>query len=184
MIVPAVGGLAGKLSETAINSAAVPQANGLGQAGRGALSGGGLEGASGLEGAGGLEGVNGLEGAGGLEGAVATNGIEGTSGLQGTSGVEGSGTSGVEGSGGIGGVEGTGGAQPPSFGNALSGAISSLEATQQSAAGAAQSLATGTATDPESAVVTVQDAQMAMDLAATLRTKATEAAQSIFQTQV
>ncbi len=66
----------------------------------------------------------------------------------------------------------------------LTSAISSLEGTQQSAAGAAQSLASGTATDPESAVVTVQDAQMAMDLAATIRTKATEAAQSIFQTQV
>lgn len=161
MIVPAVGGLAGKLSESLINSAAAPQANGLGQAGQG-LGNTGLEG-SGLEGAGGIEGANGLEGASGIGG-----------------------TSGVEGAGGIGssGLEGTGGAQPPSFGNQLTSAISSLEGTQQSAAGAAQSLASGTATDPESAVVTVQDAQMAMDLAATIRTKATEAAQSIFQTQV
>ncbi len=53
-----------------------------------------------------------------------------------------------------------------------------------SADSAAQSLATGTAKDPESAVVTVEDAQMAMDLASQLRTKATEAAQNIFQTQV
>ena len=158
MIVPAVGGLAGKLSESLINSAAAPQANGIGQAGQNlSLSN------------------TGLEGNGGLEGATGASGIEGAGGA-----------TGVEGTGGIGssGLEGTGGAESPSFGNELSGAISSLEGTQQSAAGAAQSLATGTATDPESAVVTVQDAQMAMDLAATIRTKATEAAQSIFQTQV
>ena len=33
-------------------------------------------------------------------------------------------------------------------------------------------------------MVTVEDAQMAMDLAAQLRTKATEAVQNIFATQV
>ena len=33
-------------------------------------------------------------------------------------------------------------------------------------------------------MVTVEDAQMAMDLAAQIRTKATEAVQNIFQTQV
>lgn len=83
-----------------------------------------------------------------------------------------------------------GGAQAPaaaeggSFSSALSGAISSLESTQQSSDAASQALATGTAKDPESAVVTVEDAQMAMDLASQLRTKATEAVQSIFQTQV
>ncbi len=164
MIVPAVGGLAGKLSESLINSAAAPQANGLGQAGQGLnLSN------TGLEGSGGLGGAN---GAGGIEGAGGASGVEGLGGIEGTGGV------------GSSGLEGTGGVQTPNFGNELTGAISSLEGTQQSAAGAAQSLASGTATDPESAVVTVQDAQMAMDLAATIRTKATEAAQSIFQTQV
>ncbi len=158
MIVPAVGGLAGKLSEGLINSAAAPQANGIGQAGQNlSLSNTGLEGNGGLEGA---TGASGIEGAGGV------TGVEGTGGIASS------------------GLEGTGGAESPSFGNELSGAISSLEGTQQSAAGAAQSLATGTAKDPESAVVTVEDAQMAMDLAATVRTKATEAAQSIFQTQV
>jgi len=70
------------------------------------------------------------------------------------------------------------------FGSELTEAISSLEQTQQSAGGAAQALATGTVKDPESAVVTVEDAQMAMDLASQLRTKGTEAVQSIFQTQV
>jgi flagellar hook-basal body complex protein FliE len=167
VIVPAVGGLAGKLSEGLINSASAPQANGLDQAGQGLnLSN------TGLEGSGGLEGASGIEGAGGIGGTGGASGLGGTGGVEGAGGI------------GSSGLEGTGGVQPSSFGNELTSAISSLEGTQQSAAGAAQSLATGTATDPESAVVTVQDAQMAMDLAATIRTKATEAAQSIFQTQV
>jgi flagellar hook-basal body complex protein FliE len=70
------------------------------------------------------------------------------------------------------------------FGEALSSAISSLEQTQQGASGAAQSLATGTASDPESAVVSIDEAQLAMQLASQIRAKATEAAQQIFQTQV
>jgi flagellar hook-basal body complex protein FliE len=70
------------------------------------------------------------------------------------------------------------------FSGALTEAISSLEKTQQSGDSAAQALATGSVSDPESAVVTVQDAQMAMQLASQLRTKAVEAATSIFQTQV
>jgi flagellar hook-basal body complex protein FliE len=79
-------------------------------------------------------------------------------------------------------VEGVGG-ESAGFGGALTEAISSLEKSQQSAAGASQALATGTVKDPESAVVTVEDAQMAMQLAAQLRSKATEAIQTIFQTQ-
>jgi flagellar hook-basal body complex protein FliE len=71
-----------------------------------------------------------------------------------------------------------------SFGGELTEAISSLEKTQESAASASQALATGTVSDPESAIVTVQDAQMAMELASQLRTKATEATTSIFNTQV
>jgi len=80
-----------------------------------------------------------------------------------------------------GGVEGGGSA---GFGSELTEAISSLEKSQQSADSASQALATGTVKNPESAVVTVEDAQMAMQLAAQIRSKATEAAQSIFQTQV
>lgn len=76
------------------------------------------------------------------------------------------------------------GGEEGGFSGALTSAISSLEQTQRSADGAAQGLATGTVKDPESAVVTVQDAQMAMQLASQIRTKAVEAAQSIFQTQV
>lgn len=152
MIVPAVGGLAGKLSEGLSNSASPQTVGGLAQGGQSAGAAG-----SGL----GLEGSSGLE---------AGNALEGTRGVEGTGAVEG--------------VGGAGGSGSSSFGSELSEAISSLEGTQLSADSAAQSLATGTAKDPESAVVSVEDAQMAMDLASQLRTKATEAAQNIFQTQV
>ena len=70
------------------------------------------------------------------------------------------------------------------FGGALTEAISSLEQTQESASSASQALATGNVSDPESAVVTVEDAQLAMEMAGQIRTKATEAVQSIFNTQV
>jgi flagellar hook-basal body complex protein FliE len=76
------------------------------------------------------------------------------------------------------------GGEASGFGGELTEAISSLEKTQDSAASASQALAAGTASDPESAVVTVEDAQLAMELASQIRTKATEATQNIFQTQV
>jgi flagellar hook-basal body complex protein FliE len=143
MIVPAVSGLASKLSEGLSNSASPQTVGGLTQGGQSAQAAG------------------------------SGPGLEGSSGLEGTRGVEG-----------IGGVGGASGGRSGSFGSELSEAISSLEGTQLSSDSAAQSLATGTAKDPESAVVTVEDAQMAMDLASQLRTKATEAAQNLFQTQV
>lgn len=102
-----------------------------------------------------------------------------------SSGVGGvGGVSGVESSTAPSGLEGSGGGESGSFGGALTQAISSLDKTQQSADGAAQALATGTAANPESAVVTVENAQLAMQLASQIRTKAVEAAQQIFQTQV
>jgi flagellar hook-basal body complex protein FliE len=76
------------------------------------------------------------------------------------------------------------GGEASGFGGELTEAVSSLEKTQDSASSASQALAAGTASDPESAVVTVEDAQLAMELASQIRTKATEAAQNIFQTQV
>ncbi len=90
---------------------------------------------------------------------------------------------------GPGGVEGASGAEAAGgegggFSSALDSAISSLEQTQNNASNASQALATGTLSDPESAVVTVEEAQLAMQLASQIRTKATEAAQQIFQTQV
>jgi flagellar hook-basal body complex protein FliE len=155
MIVPAIGNLAGGLSEDLAKSVSGQTSGGLAASGQSGTA---------------------LEGAGGLGSTNGGSGIEGTTSV---SGVEGAGR--VEGTGGLGGAAGSG---PSNFGSELSEAISSLEGTQLSADSAAQSLATGTAKDPESAVVTVEDAQMAMDLAAQLRTKAAEAAQSIFQTQV
>jgi flagellar hook-basal body complex protein FliE len=83
-----------------------------------------------------------------------------------------------------GGSAAVGGGESGSFGSELTDAISSLEKTQQSSDSASQALATGTVKDPEAAVTTVEDAQMAMELASQLRTKATEAVQNIFQTQV
>ncbi len=86
-------------------------------------------------------------------------------------------------SGGAGAVGG-GGGEASGFGGELTEAISSLEKTQDSASSASQALATGNVSDPESAIVTVQDAQMAMELASQVRNKVAEAAQNIFQTQV
>jgi flagellar hook-basal body complex protein FliE len=95
------------------------------------------------------------------------------------SGAEGVAQGGQSGAGGV-----AAGGEASGFGGELTEAISSLEKTQDSASSASQALAAGTASDPESAVVTVEDAQLAMELASQVRTKATEAAQNIFQTQV
>jgi len=76
------------------------------------------------------------------------------------------------------------GGEATGFGGALGEAISSLEKTQDSASSASQALATGNVADPESAVVTVENAQLAMELASQIRNKATEAVQSVFNTQV
>lgn len=71
-----------------------------------------------------------------------------------------------------------------SFAGALGKAISSLEASQNAAETAAKGVATGTTSNPEAAVVTVENAQLEMQLASQMRAKATEALQSIFQTQI
>ena len=71
-----------------------------------------------------------------------------------------------------------------SFGSMLSSSIQGLADTQNEAAGAAQALATGQATDPTAVVMAVERAQLAMQLASQIRTKAVEAAQDIFHTQV
>jgi flagellar hook-basal body complex protein FliE len=129
-------------------------------------------------GAGGLGGASEAQGASGLSALEGSNGVEGTGGIEGTSGVEGA--NGIEGAAGVGSSTGAEGG----FSSALTNAISSLDQSQQSASAAAQGLATGSVSDPESAVVTVEEAQLAMQLASQIRTKATEAAQQIFQTQV
>jgi flagellar hook-basal body complex protein FliE len=71
-----------------------------------------------------------------------------------------------------------------SFGSLLGQSIQSLQSTQDQAASAADALATGQASDPTSVVMAVERAQLAMQLASQIRTKAVEAAQDIFHTTV
>lgn len=96
---------------------------------------------------------------------------------------------------GLGGASGTGAANgigadataptgDGSFGGMLATQIDNLTQLQTNAASAAQSLADGTATDPSSAVVAVEKAQLAMQLAGQIRTKAAEAVTDIFHTQI
>lgn len=70
------------------------------------------------------------------------------------------------------------------FGSMLSKSIQALGDTQTQAADAARSLATGQATDPAAVVMAVERAQLAMQMAGQIRTKAVEVTQTIFQTQV
>jgi flagellar hook-basal body complex protein FliE len=84
-----------------------------------------------------------------------------------------------------------GGAQAPagtpgagSFGSMLGQQIGKLTDLQTDAASASQALATGQATDPTSVVMSVEKAQLAMQLAGQLRTKGVEAVQEILHTSV
>ena len=70
------------------------------------------------------------------------------------------------------------------FGSMLGDSIQALAKTQTDAASQAQALATGQATDPTAVVMAVERAQLSMQLASQIRTKAVEAAQDIFHTQV
>lgn len=76
------------------------------------------------------------------------------------------------------------GAGAADFGGMLADQIGALEELQTDAAEGARSLAAGTATDPTEVVVAVDRARLAMQLASQIRTKATEAVQDIFHTQV
>ena len=79
---------------------------------------------------------------------------------------------------------GTGSSGSGSFGDALTGAINSLDQTQVNASTTAQQLATGQITDPTQAITSVENASMAMDLASQIRTKLASAIDTVFQTQV
>jgi flagellar hook-basal body complex protein FliE len=70
------------------------------------------------------------------------------------------------------------------FGDLLGKSLQSLADSQTEASDAAQALATGQASDPTAVVMAVERAQLAMQLASQIRTKAVEAAQDIFHTQV
>jgi flagellar hook-basal body complex protein FliE len=70
------------------------------------------------------------------------------------------------------------------FGAVLGQSLQSLADTQDQAASASQALATGQASDPTAVVMAVERAQLAMQMASQIRTKAVDAAQDIFHTQV
>ena len=88
----------------------------------------------------------------------------------------------IDGAGGVGGVEGAGNSQ--GFGGMLADQVKSLQGLQDNAAQQSQALATGQATDVSQVVMSVERAQLAMQLAANLRDKGVEAFQEIFRTQV
>jgi flagellar hook-basal body complex protein FliE len=78
-------------------------------------------------------------------------------------------------------------AQQPSgggFGGVLAEQVANLEQMQVQGAEASRQLATGTAEDLPSVVSAVERAKLSMELASTIRTKAVEAYQEIFRTQV
>jgi flagellar hook-basal body complex protein FliE len=77
-----------------------------------------------------------------------------------------------------------GGAGGSDFGGMLADQIGALEKSQTAAAEGARALAAGTATDPTAVVMAVERARLSMQLASTIRTKAVDAIQEIFHTQV
>ena len=70
------------------------------------------------------------------------------------------------------------------FGSFLAKQVGELQNLQDQAAQGAQALATGQATDPTQVVMAVEKARLSMQLASQVRTKATEAINDIFHTQV
>lgn len=85
------------------------------------------------------------------------------------------------------------GLQPPaapgssggaSFGQIMADQVEQLSGLQTDAAGASRDLALGKASDPTEAVLAVERARLAMQLAVSVRGKLTEAVQTIMHTQV
>jgi len=85
---------------------------------------------------------------------------------------------------GTGAAPGVTGPSGSSFGGALANAIDSIEQTQATATQASQALATGQLSDPTQAVTAVENASLEMQLASQIRTKAVDAANDIFHTQI
>ncbi len=77
------------------------------------------------------------------------------------------------------GVKGGGG-----FAGMLGNSIQSLATTQAEASAQSQALATGQATDPAEVVMAVEKAQLAMQMATTMRNKGVEVIQELMRTQV
>jgi flagellar hook-basal body complex protein FliE len=91
----------------------------------------------------------------------------------------------VEGANGTSGAQGAAAADPAGgFGGMLTNAIGNLEKTQQAASTQATELATGQTQDLSSVVTAVQEAQLSMELATQVRSKAVEAYTEIFHTQI
>ena len=70
------------------------------------------------------------------------------------------------------------------FGGVLAEQLQSLEALQSEASTQARALADGTATDVSEVVTAVERARLSMQLASQVRTKAVDALQDIFHTQI
>jgi flagellar hook-basal body complex protein FliE len=79
---------------------------------------------------------------------------------------------------------GTSGTTGGGFADMLGSSIQSLTASQEEASKASLDLATGKAADPTQVVMAVERAQLSMQLASQIRTKAVEAVQDIFHSQV
>jgi flagellar hook-basal body complex protein FliE len=86
------------------------------------------------------------------------------------------------------GLEEAGAAAPQgggaSFGRMLADQVQSLADLQTEASGASRDLALGQAEDPTGAVLAVERARLAMQLATSVRTKLTEAVNDVMRTQV
>lgn len=76
------------------------------------------------------------------------------------------------------------GASGGTFSQALTGAVNSLQSSVDTANTAGQGLATGAVTDPTQAITAVENAQIAMELASQISSKATQDVQTIFSTQL
>jgi flagellar hook-basal body complex protein FliE len=85
---------------------------------------------------------------------------------------------------GVAGVDPTGASGSGSFSSALTGAINSLDQTQNVASTAATQLADGQSTDPTKAITAVENASMSMDLASQIQSKLITDLNTIYQTQV
>lgn len=70
------------------------------------------------------------------------------------------------------------------FGNVLADQVRSLGSLQSDAAKASQEVALGTAEDPSSAVLAIERARLAMQLATAVRSKLTDAVNDVMRTQV
>ncbi len=84
----------------------------------------------------------------------------------------------------IGGVEPAKPAGSGGFGAMLGQQIQNVADTQVDAATQSRALATGEATDPAEVVMSVERAQLAMQMATTMRNKGVEVVQELMRTQV